>query len=90
MHVKEATVCGLYLSCFVNIKHEFSVVKGVLLSVIPVISLQRYRLCVLECCHSMSGESTHFKVDVHHVDNINSICSRNGKCFFIFGDARVL
>lgn len=42
-----------------------------------------------ECCHSVSGESVHFREEVHHVDNISSICASNGKGVLIFGSERV-
>ncbi len=59
--------CGSMV-CFENMKHASNVVKGILTSVIPVVSLQRYRLFDLECCHSVLRKSKHFKEDVHPVD----------------------
>ncbi len=56
--------------------------KAILQSVIPVVKLQRNRSWVLEFCHSVLGESIHFKEDMHPVVNVSSICARNYKGVF--------
>ncbi len=81
--LKHHSFCGC-----ANLHVEGAKVWGLfLLSIVRGILPSDY---VLECCHSMSGESMHFKEDVHHVDNLRSTCARNGTGFVFFVNARVL
>lgn len=68
-----------------NVKtKKMIIVKGVFLPVISVIRLPRCRML------PVSGKSIHFKEEMHHVDEISSICARNFNVSQFFGNTRVI